>query len=161
MNGFLKIILIVFLLFSPSVVLKSQIVSEQKQKIKIIRGDNLWNIARRVYGSGLEFQKVWDGRLDSTISKDPNLVYPNMEFYIESRKINVVKIPTTDNYSDFKNDIVKIRDATLSIDENVKLLPEKLNTPDYKDFWSYLFIIGTGFIVSVLSFLLIPKKKNE
>ena len=40
----------------------------------VVRGDNLWNIARAHYGEGLRYTMIFDANKDQI--RDPNLIYP-------------------------------------------------------------------------------------
>lgn len=44
----------------------------------IRRGDNLWTIARRVYGEGMRYTQIYDANLDQI--RDPDLIYPGQVF---------------------------------------------------------------------------------
>lgn len=49
-------------------------------RIRITRGDNLWNIARKVYGSGFRYTVIYDAnRLQI---RNPDLIYPGQVFDI-------------------------------------------------------------------------------
>lgn len=45
----------------------------------IVRGDNLWNIAKRFYGSGSEYKKIVSANPQI---KNPNLIYPGQKITI-------------------------------------------------------------------------------
>lgn len=45
------------------------------------KGDNLWTIAKRMYGSGAHYTKIYEANKD-VIGKDPNLIYPGQTFTI-------------------------------------------------------------------------------
>jgi nucleoid-associated protein YgaU len=42
--------------------------------VTIRRGDDLWHIARRVYGAGIRYITIYDANRDQI--RDPNLIYP-------------------------------------------------------------------------------------
>ena len=45
------------------------------------KGDNLWTIAKRLYGSGADYTKIYEANKD-VIGKNPNLIYPGQTFTI-------------------------------------------------------------------------------
>lgn len=47
-------------------------------KAIIRRGDNLWTIARRVYGEGLRYTTIYQANRAQI--RDPNLIYPGQVF---------------------------------------------------------------------------------
>jgi hypothetical protein len=162
MNGFLKILL--FLVLFLFTVVESKAIIEQKQIIRIIKGDNLWNISTRVYGSGLKYPKIWAGRLDSNISQNPNLIFPNMAFYIRPENTGISNSNDSDKViiRNMGNDVTKIRDATLSIDGNIKKLLEPPEPSLFVKILSYVFnefimVILTGIIATIVSDRIIKK----
>jgi nucleoid-associated protein YgaU len=46
----------------------------------VVRGDCLWNIAKRYYGSGPLWPRIFDA--NRTIIKNPNLIFPGQRFVI-------------------------------------------------------------------------------
>ena len=48
------------------------------KKVIIRRGDNLWQIARRVYGAGIRYSTIYDNNNDQI--RDPDLIYPGQVF---------------------------------------------------------------------------------
>ena len=50
----------------------------ETKKVIIRRGDNLWTIARRVYGAGMRYSTIYDTNNDQI--RDPNLIYPGQVF---------------------------------------------------------------------------------
>src|SRR5690606_18067249 len=44
----------------------------------IRRGDNLWTIARRVYGEGIRYTQIFEANTDQI--RDPDLIYPGQVF---------------------------------------------------------------------------------
>ncbi len=46
--------------------------------VLVVKGNNLWNIARQVYGSGLLFTQIFQAN-DNSI-RDPDLIYPGQQF---------------------------------------------------------------------------------
>ncbi len=50
----------------------------QTKKVIIRRGDNLWEIARRVYGAGIRYSTIYDSNTDQI--RNPNLIYPGQVF---------------------------------------------------------------------------------
>ncbi|PKQ02572.1 MAG: peptidoglycan-binding protein LysM, partial [Alphaproteobacteria bacterium HGW-Alphaproteobacteria-12] len=47
-------------------------------KVVIQPGNNLWNIARRLYGSGFSYTVIYEANKDQI--RDPNLIYPGQIF---------------------------------------------------------------------------------
>ena len=45
------------------------------------KGDNLWTLAKKFYGSGADCTKIYEANRD-TIGKNPNLIYPGQTFTI-------------------------------------------------------------------------------
>ncbi|WP_319413997.1 LysM peptidoglycan-binding domain-containing protein [uncultured Cohaesibacter sp.] len=50
----------------------------ETKKIIIRRGDNLWTIARRVYGAGIRYSTIYDTNNDQI--RDPHWIYPGQVF---------------------------------------------------------------------------------
>nr|WP_321456789.1 LysM peptidoglycan-binding domain-containing protein [uncultured Cohaesibacter sp.] len=50
----------------------------QTKKVIIRRGDNLWTIARRVYGAGIRYSTIYDTNNDQI--RDPHWIYPGQVF---------------------------------------------------------------------------------
>jgi nucleoid-associated protein YgaU len=48
------------------------------RKISIVKGDNLWNIARAHYGEGLQYTIIFNANKDQI--RDPDLIYPGQNF---------------------------------------------------------------------------------
>jgi nucleoid-associated protein YgaU len=48
------------------------------RRLHVVRGDNLWNIARAHYGEGFRFTAIFDANKDQI--RDPNLIYPGQVF---------------------------------------------------------------------------------
>lgn len=48
------------------------------RKVIIRRGDNLWEIARRVYGAGVRYSTIYDGNTEQI--RDPHWIYPGQVF---------------------------------------------------------------------------------
>jgi nucleoid-associated protein YgaU len=47
-------------------------------KAIIRRGDNLWTIARRVYGAGIKYTTIYQA--NNSQIRDPNRIYPGQVF---------------------------------------------------------------------------------
>ena len=45
------------------------------------KGDTLWTLAKKFYGSGADYTKIYEANKD-TIGKNPNLIYPGQTFTI-------------------------------------------------------------------------------
>ena len=52
-------------------------------KVVIQPGNNLWNIARRLYGSGFSYTVIYEANKDQI--RDPNLIYPGQVFETPAR----------------------------------------------------------------------------
>ena len=52
-------------------------------KVVIQPGNNLWNIARRLYGSGFSYTVIYEANKDQI--RDPNLIYPGQIFETPAR----------------------------------------------------------------------------
>lgn len=50
------------------------------QNYTVKRGDCLWNIAKKFYGKGNQYTKIYNANRDKT--KNPNLIYPNQVLWI-------------------------------------------------------------------------------
>jgi nucleoid-associated protein YgaU len=48
------------------------------RKLSIVKGDNLWNIARAHYGEGLQYTIIFNANKDQI--RDPDLIYPGQNF---------------------------------------------------------------------------------
>jgi len=48
--------------------------------VTIVRGDNLWNIARGTLGNGERFTAIYEANRNQI--RDPNLIYPGQVFVI-------------------------------------------------------------------------------
>jgi hypothetical protein len=51
---------------------------DNSRRLHIVRGDNLWNIARAHYGEGFRYTTIFDANKDQI--RDPNLIYPGQIF---------------------------------------------------------------------------------
>ncbi len=52
----------------------------KSNKVIIRRGDNLWEIARRVYGAGIRYSTIFDSNNDQI--RDPHWIYPGQVFQL-------------------------------------------------------------------------------
>ena len=50
------------------------------QNYTVVRGDCLWNIAKRFYGNGSQYPRIFEANRDKI--KNPNLIYPGQVFWI-------------------------------------------------------------------------------
>jgi nucleoid-associated protein YgaU len=48
------------------------------KRLYVVRGDNLWNIARAHYGTGWHHTKIFNANKDQI--RDPDLIYPGQVF---------------------------------------------------------------------------------
>lgn len=55
-------------------------VAIQTRTYTVVKGDCLWNIAKRFYGNGNEYMKIYNANRDKI--KSPNLIYPGQVFVI-------------------------------------------------------------------------------
>jgi len=53
-------------------------VAGDRRRLTIVRGDNLWNIARAHYGEGLRYTVIFEANKNQI--RDPNLIYPGQLF---------------------------------------------------------------------------------
>lgn len=53
-------------------------VAGDNRRLTVVRGDNLWNIARAHYGEGLRYTVIFDA--NKTQICDPNMIYPGQIF---------------------------------------------------------------------------------
>jgi nucleoid-associated protein YgaU len=52
--------------------------AENTRRLHIVRGDNLWNIARAHYGEGFRYTTIFEANKEQI--RDPNLIYPGQTF---------------------------------------------------------------------------------
>lgn len=52
---------------------------DEERNYTIVKGDNLWNIAKRFYGNGSEYMKIVNANPQI---KNPNLIYPGQKITI-------------------------------------------------------------------------------
>ena len=55
-------------------------------KAIIRRGDNLWTIARRVYGQGVKYTTIYEANTGQI--RDPNRIYPGQVFALPEDAAN-------------------------------------------------------------------------
>ena len=55
------------------------------RRLDVVRGDNLWNIARAHYGEGCRHTMIFDANKDQI--RDPDLIYPGQVFSLPTRSI--------------------------------------------------------------------------
>jgi nucleoid-associated protein YgaU len=48
--------------------------------VTVVRGDNLWNIARNRYGDGLRYTVIYEANKNQI--RDPDLIYPGQTFVV-------------------------------------------------------------------------------
>ena len=53
-------------------------VSGDSRRLSVVKGDNLWNIARAHYGEGWQYTVIFDANKGQI--RDPNLIYPGQNF---------------------------------------------------------------------------------
>lgn len=55
---------------------------KKKRKTYVVkRGDNLWNIAKKYYGNGSQWKKIYNQN-KKVIGSNPNLIYPGQKYVI-------------------------------------------------------------------------------
>lgn len=54
--------------------------SDATKRLTVVRGDNLWNIARAHYGEGLRYTVIFDANKGQI--RDPDLIYPGQVFSV-------------------------------------------------------------------------------
>jgi len=52
--------------------------AERNRRLIVVKGDNLWNIARAHYGEGWQYTVIFNANKDQI--RDPNLIYPGQVF---------------------------------------------------------------------------------
>jgi len=52
--------------------------ADDKRRLTVVHGDNLWNIARAHYGEGLRYTVIFEA--NKTQIRDPDLIYPGQIF---------------------------------------------------------------------------------
>ena len=52
--------------------------SKEGRRLVVVRGDNLWNIARAHYGEGLRYTVIFEANKGQI--RDPDLIYPGQVF---------------------------------------------------------------------------------
>ena len=57
--------------------------ADQARRIRVVKGDSLWKIAKFVYGRGNAYVTIY--RANRKQIKDPNLIYPNQVFAIPAK----------------------------------------------------------------------------
>lgn len=57
--------------------------AQSSPSITIVRGDNLWNIARARYGDGFQYVVIYEA--NRSFIRDPNLIYPGQVFRMPER----------------------------------------------------------------------------
>lgn len=103
-----KILLVALLLFAFNFAQAWRI---DNGYVVVEKGDNLFKIAHSLFGKGIEYDKIWNARLDS-FSKNPNWIYDGMRFKIaevaqpSSLKDTCCnkKVTVNNNYNLDKND---------------------------------------------------------
>lgn len=64
---------------------KKRPVKKPKPKTYTVKsGDNLWNIAKKYTGKGINWKKMWSLNKSKSRSKNPHLIYPGEKFKIPS-----------------------------------------------------------------------------
>lgn len=67
---------------SPAPKLKPKRPKPKKPKTYVVkRGDSLWKIAKKVYGNGSQYNKIYNAN-KKVVGKNPNLIYPGQKFII-------------------------------------------------------------------------------
>lgn len=54
---------------------------EQPQSHTVVSGDNLWNLAKKIYGDGSQYTKIYEANKD-VIGSNPNLIKPGQKLVI-------------------------------------------------------------------------------
>lgn len=55
----------------------------KRRRVRVVKGDCLWNIARHLYGSGFAYVTIY--RANKKQIKNPDLIYPNQVFVVPAR----------------------------------------------------------------------------
>lgn len=56
---------------------------DKTKRVRIVKGDNLWNIAKHLYGSGFAYVTIYQANKNQI--KDPDLIYPNQVFVVPAK----------------------------------------------------------------------------
>ena len=54
-----------------------------RRRVRVIKGDCLWNIARHLYGSGFAYVTIYQANKKQI--KNPDLIYPNQVFVVPAK----------------------------------------------------------------------------
>lgn len=57
--------------------------TSKQRRIRIVKGDNLWTIAKHLYGSGFAYVTIY--RANKNQIRDPDLIYPNQVFVLPKK----------------------------------------------------------------------------
>jgi nucleoid-associated protein YgaU len=63
--------------------LESGVDMKKQRRVRIIKGDNLWTIAKHVYGTGFAYVTIYQANRNQI--KDPDLIYPNQVFVLPQK----------------------------------------------------------------------------
>lgn len=55
----------------------------KRRRVRIVKGDCLWSIAKQLYGSGFAYVTIYQANKKQI--KDPNLIYPNQVFVLPTK----------------------------------------------------------------------------
>ena len=55
----------------------------KRRRVRIVKGDCLWTIAKQLYGSGFAYVTIYQANKKQI--KDPNLIYPNQVFVLPAK----------------------------------------------------------------------------
>lgn len=55
----------------------------KRRRIRVVKGDCLWTIAKELYGSGFAYVTIYQANKNQI--KDPNLIYPNQVFVLPTK----------------------------------------------------------------------------
>jgi hypothetical protein len=67
----------------------------------IEKGDNLWKIAHSLYAKGYDYGRLWRACMDTTLSKNPNVIYEDMRFNLDSMRITDTTKATAEQFPVF------------------------------------------------------------
>lgn len=57
--------------------------TSKQRRVRIVKGDNLWTIAKHLYGSGFAYVTIY--RANKNQIKNPDLIYPNQVFVLPKK----------------------------------------------------------------------------
>jgi hypothetical protein len=106
----------------------------EQNLIKIEEGDTLWDVSRQLLGDGSRYEEIWQNRLYPEKYRNPNLIFPGMQFRNIGEKISDDSIVPTDKKNpvgylkNLKSDLKAIVDNGSVAMENLNLIQKEVIT---------------------------------